>query len=663
AWDTAALGVALGVAPPAARALARALAECEQLPRGLTMQELTKRCGILQLELGLDSQQVARMVWLQPMLLACPIASIRARSGLLAAGLSSPAPVGADRAGAAREGVGTRLPAPSVDGGDGRRVSAGTSGSAASDGAAMSAGAPLSTALALIARQPELLTVPLQPLCDRCHELAALLEVTPYDACTALTRLTPPELEQVLRAPPQVVSGAWWRLAGAIASIDYAGPLGAPSAPARNPYQRGASGGGGADGADGLGAAAAPYSGVDGAAADPPPPVRRPRLPPPPADGSVQRMVLLCPQLLLLPAGWVRASALHLRALLGLPPGRLRRLLARSPRLLLLPRRHREEALSALAEELRLPGGRPDAARLVAQQPNLLKWTPQGLQEKTAAMTAALGLSPSGVARLARNQPSLLAMSAGALAAKLARLQEVLRLGCVKEARALVLRQPGLLSMGSEAAEGKLLGLARAMGLGDGRAVAAELAARREMTGSRAGGSGGSSSSSSSSNLSGGGSGSNGGSSGRSRSTDSALAEARRLVVAEPTLLTMDVKALPRRVAALAEALGPCTLLQARAAALACPGLLVQQRPALQHRLQEMAWCLEAPMPGVQALVREAPEVFFVAVGALRAAAAAAVAAGAGEGLWGRQRAAAVLEQWAREPGQLWALLEGVERG
>jgi hypothetical protein len=57
-WDAAALGEALHVPPPAAHALATSLNAAAELPQHCTIEEVTKRCLILQRDLGLDSIQV-----------------------------------------------------------------------------------------------------------------------------------------------------------------------------------------------------------------------------------------------------------------------------------------------------------------------------------------------------------------------------------------------------------------------------------------------------------------------------------------------------------------------------------------------------------------------------------------------------------------------------
>ncbi|KXZ56427.1 hypothetical protein GPECTOR_1g380 [Gonium pectorale] len=493
-------------------------------------------------------------------------------------------------------------------------------------------------AIALIARQPAFLEVPLQRLCGRCYELAELLEVTPYQACLCLSRMTPEELDLTLQAQPQAIQSAFARLAAAMATLEQQRQqqgLGfqdaAPASVEGEGADRGDDWPDGSPEVEGLP--------LPSPLAVPPP---RPRFPAAThRSETTRRMVLQCPRLLMLRAGAVRASALHLRSLLGVTYNALRSLLARNPRLLLLPPEQRVATLDALVRELRLRDPQV-AARLVAQQPAMLHWTPAALRGKLEEMGSALGLAPDGVARLCRNQPILLAMSSDHLAAKLARLQQLLGLPGAEEARQVVLRQPGTLSMSSDAVERKLGQLGELFG-GQGaysgkrvrlmvpRGRAKRGAGRRPSAGQAGGGAG----------------------------EATGLAVARQLATAEPTLLTMNMSALPQRLAGLEEALEAAGPAEVRAAVMACPTLLVLQRQALLYRLRELAWGLDAPPAALRALVRARPDVLFAGLAGLRAACARAEAAGAGQGLSGRRRVAAVLEHLAQDGGD--CLAQGSE--
>ncbi|GLC35975.1 hypothetical protein PLESTM_000388600 [Pleodorina starrii] len=599
------------------------------------------------------------MVTLQPAFLACPTATLRARAQQLASLLSTrgPAPVkgsgategkapsashsASSSAAPNRLALPTRtapaataaapivaaasLPALPINNRSSRDA-----GDAAPD--AIAATVTQQAALALIARQPALLQVPLDRLVSRCVELADILGVTPYDSCLSLTRMRPAELARMLQAALAVVKASWLGLATALAAVEQPG-LYAPLIPAASADH---------DGAGEVGIP--PGTGAGGGVSRPKAAKRkRPRLPdffPPGAESAARQAALLCPQLLMLPPGWVHGSALHLHAALGLPPPSLRRLLARSPRLLLLPKRHREETVQALVHMLALRG--PEhAARLVSQQPNLLKWTPEALDGKLSEVAAALGLSRSGVARLCRNQPALLAMSAASLAAKLRWLQIALRLPSADAARRLALRQPGLLAMSSATMKRKVQQMAQGLGLtnafvsavaaaanvNEGLATADEdTASERSVAAAAAPGSQ------------------------TQQRRGAVLQTVLRLVVAEPTLLTMSVAALPQRLEQLAEALDAGTMHEVRAVVLGCPRLLTVQRAALQHRLRELAFGLDAPAAAIRRLVLARPSAFFTPLSELQAAVARLEATGVGDGMRGRRRVVALLEALARDP-------------
>ncbi|GIL72570.1 hypothetical protein Vretimale_4311 [Volvox reticuliferus] len=527
-------------------------------------------------------------------------------------------------------------------------------------------------ALELIARQPALLEMPMDRLVTRCTDLAEMLDVAPYDTCHCLTRMRSEELARMLQASQLVIQESWLGLVTAVASLQQPGLYGPfPSAPAiynghgvleasaYTPFSRGP---GRKLHDKGSSVNTASVSTQTENYKPPRPALRNDQridvLLPVSAERAAQRMVLLCPQLLMLPPGWVQASALHLRSLLGLTPAGLRRLMVRSPRLLLLPKRHREDALQALVDELALRQSE-DAARLVSQQPNLLKWTPDGLRGKLAEMAGALGLSHRGVARLCRNQPALLAMSSQSLALKLQWLQRMLRLADADAARRLVLRQPGVLSMSSSTMERKVRLLAYGLGLTNVFVAAApgppgastsvaQAAAATNITASATGGT--------SKYMS-----------HTDTTSPTALAPAAprghrrivlqtvlRLVVAEPTLLTMRVDAMPRRIEQLAEALNATTLHEARAMVLECPRLLLVQRAMLHYRLQELAWGLDAPPWAVKRLVRARPRAFFLPLQELREALARAEATGSGQGVHRRKmQVAAALKALAADDGEL----------
>ncbi|GFR41378.1 hypothetical protein Agub_g2061, partial [Astrephomene gubernaculifera] len=439
-WDADELGRALQVPPPAARALARALQEVGRLPQGVTAQDVGKRCRILQQDLGLNSTQVARMLSLQPKLLSCPTATLRACAVQLAAGLSSNAavPAAAARSGRASSapamqprpqsygpaGGGSQssrtnqptaaaeMPSPRVRSPDPRLLqpvprrvrqedlqettmagptagdnmdaapqarhapaqrragSDGGGGSSKVPGSDTSAAVSAAEAIAIIARQPALLGLSLERLCALCHEMARLLGTTPYEACMCLTRLRPHELEQVLQAPLPKMRNVWRGLVAALASLEQLqngpgqqmqhSPVVATSATGM-PSDDGDDGGGPGERQEQVQqqqrqGQQQQHVGQFGQVARPQP-AFRPNLSPISTRGpecAVQRMVLLCPQLLFMPPDGVRASARHLGALLRLPFPRLRHLLVRSPRLLLLPPRHRIQTMRALTAELGL---------------------------------------------------------------------------------------------------------------------------------------------------------------------------------------------------------------------------------------------------------------------------------------------------------------------
>ncbi|EFJ44834.1 hypothetical protein VOLCADRAFT_94846 [Volvox carteri f. nagariensis] len=527
--------------------------------------------------------------------------------------------------------------------GGGRNTTATTAGS---DG--HSQAVTPQAAMELIARQPALLQVSPNRLVSCCAELAGVLGVAPQDACLCLTRMRPEELARMLQASQALVRESWLALATVIASLEQPGLHGPPlpqAAPVLTWAPEGQDSGQGGLLVASSAQRATAARGGDRKATNQKAGDQRPGKLQPPFSGvglvlpprvelAARGMVLLCPLLLMLPPGWVRASALHLRSVLGLTPAGLRRLLSRSPRLLLLPKRHREEALQAVAAQLALH--RPeDAARLVSKQPSLLKWTPEGLRGKLEETATALGLSRGGVARLCRSQPALLAMSSQSLAAKLLWLQALLRLPDADTARRLVLRQPAVLTMSSATLERKVRLLPHGLGLSNAFVTST--------TGAVATAPGGA----------------NG-----SAATARALRAERgfviqavlRMVVEEPTVLTLSPEALPQRLEHLAEVLDAATLHEARAAVMECPRLLLIQRAALRHRLQELAWGLDAPPAAVKRLVLAWPRVLFRPLSELRAAVSRAEAAGAGRGMRGRKsRVAAALDALAADSAlELW---------
>ncbi|GLI68788.1 hypothetical protein VaNZ11_013282, partial [Volvox africanus] len=259
-WDALALGTALRVPPPAARALATALNNAEDLPRDATVEEISKRCVILQKELGLDPIQVARMVALQPAFLACHTATIRTHAQRLAFFLSNgirlPAPNEAtsgtaatascsiSKAGqsghappamptATKRGeaatIPTARPPPqlAVD------VLIAAPGRGAGPAAQKDALTTSQAALELIARQPALLEMPMDRLVTRCADLAEILGVAPYDTCLCFTRMRPDELARMLQASQLVIRQSWLGLVTALASLQQPGLYGpSPSIPA-----------------------------------------------------------------------------------------------------------------------------------------------------------------------------------------------------------------------------------------------------------------------------------------------------------------------------------------------------------------------------------------------------------------------------------------------
>ena len=102
--------------------------------------------------------------------------------------------------------------------------------------------------------------------------------------------------------------------------------------------------------------------------------------------------------------------------------------------------------------------------------------------------------------------------------------------------------------------------------------------------------------------------------------TQAALAEARRMVLEAPTLLTMSPDALPRRATELADALGSgggaeAGLVTGALEALrACPQLLVLPRSELRYRVQQLGWALELAPEAVRGLVLSRPEVVLLGV-------------------------------------------------
>lgn len=569
------------------------------------------------------------MVSLQPMLLACPTATLRARAERLAMGLAdTPAPPTTNTHStptsphAIKAGPRTLHPAsqhralvPPAEAGLPGPVHPTPGLSAGPTGIPLTPEA-VQEALGLLARQPAFLVVPPARLCGCCHLLSQQLQCTPQAACRALARLRPGELDRLLQAPPGAVLRAWRGLAGALQTLAV-GPAGQRPAgggqargwgPAHGGLEAGNNGvedwqvdevraqertegrEGGAWDASGVGpqggharqpAASAPdapsvHGGVDSAAdgtaaAPAAAPYQAPRHRPPPPPPAyrvlqledVQRMVLLCPQLLMVPPAALLHAAGHLRALLGISrPPALRRLLVRSPRLLLLPRGHADASLRAVCSSLSLH--RDHAARLALQQPNLLKWEPWELDEKLYGMSSELGMSPGDVARLVRNAPSLLAMSVDNLGAKMRALQELLATHGSEEVRHVVLRQPGVLTMSSASVGLKLRQLQQGLGLKAG---------------------------------------------------EEGLGVARRMALDEPTLLTCDLGRVAQRMASVAVVLGTEDLARVRGVVRACPRLLVVQPGALRHKVGELKFALRVAHQVACALVLARPDVVFAGLG------------------------------------------------
>ncbi len=618
------------------------------------------------------------MVSLQPMLLACPTATLRARAERLAMGLagaaatptpsthSPPTSPHASEAGprTLHPAAKRRALVPAVEAGL-PGPEHGTHGlSGGPTGVALTPEA-VQEAMELFARQPAFLAVPPARLCGCCQLLSQQLRCTPQAACRALARLRPGELDRLLQAPPGAVVRAWRGLSGALQTLavvpEGQRPAGGGQGPGRGPAHGGLAAGdsaleagqvdeareqespegkeGGTLFTEGMGQHGATgragravsgrqpaastsdaprlYNGTDSAedgtdaapVATPYPAPRRPPPPPPPAyrvlqPEDVQRMVLLCPQLLMVPPAALLHAAGHLRALLGISrAAALRRLLVRSPRLLLLPRGHADASLRALCSSLSLR--RDHAARLALQQPNLLKWEPRELDEKLYGMSSELEMSPGDVVRLVRNAPSLLAMSVDNLAAKLRALQELLATHGSEEVRHVVLRQPGVLSMSSAAVGLKLRQLQQGLGL---------------------------------------------------KAAEEGLAVARRMALDEPTLLTCDLSRVAQRMASVAVVLGTEDLARVRGVVRACPRLLVVQPGALRHKVGELKFALRVAHRVVCALVLARPDVVFAGLGrvveAVEGVERDGRALGQGQGREGRarQQRRAVVEWMAANP-------------
>ncbi len=248
-------------------------------------------------------------------------------------------------------------------------------------------------AFALIAKQPALLSAPLPQLLARCHELALALRVQPSTACTCLARLPPRHLHALLAAPWPAVQGALRRLAGALAlsQLDWGlasqpAPYPPPAAVSEEPAS---SGGPAQTPRRSVSSGSASLAGVGRADHRLHSLASRPtRI----VVSTARSAVVRCPTLLLTHPTAVRESAAALRRQLRLSGVRALRLVARKPAVLLVPPRRRAAALAALATELRLPEGLEHAARLAAQQPQLLGWEREGVRARLEQMALALGL-------------------------------------------------------------------------------------------------------------------------------------------------------------------------------------------------------------------------------------------------------------------------------